>query len=208
VAGDVPEWFYWNIKAIDPHLYFVYHPWKIMYDNVMNEYEGAIDDGRFRIQEWHGQLSFGYPLKRSDCDGPIEEAKWHLWRLCWPHGWCHVTPLEAVEPEYLVLLSKRLYLQATISDKYSQKEYAKMTLKQQHEARIKKQDEADQLYADVQKENSWLVNSAMENFASGKTAPSNPTKEIITNINPKKIVRPLHDTEGGLYLPDEWKTDE
>lgn len=203
---DIPRWFYDAVKAIDTKLYFVWHPYKIIYDNVMNQYEGAEDDARFRIQEWYGEECWGYPLKKQNSNEPVREEKWHLWRLCEPYGWCHVTSVEAKAGEYLRLLAGRLYRQAIISDRYSQKEYTKMTLKEQSELQERRQAEADQLYLDVQKENSWLLNSAMQNFEAGKTAPTRPTKEIITNISPKKIVRPIHDTEGGLYLPDEWKS--
>lgn len=207
VGGDLPRWFYDDIKSIDPNLYFVYHDWVVIYDNIMNAYD---NEERFPIQEYWGRECFGFPLKSREHDGPKPEDKWHLWRLCWPYGWAHVTSVEAKQEEYLVLLTRRLYKQAIVSDRYGQKEYAKMTLKEQSDAQAKAQADADSLYEDVQKENSWLVNSAMENFKSGKTAPSNPEKDVIMSYpgqkNRTKIVRPIHDTEGGLYLPDEWKS--
>lgn len=209
---DLPAWFYEDIKSIDPHLHFVYHPWKIIYDNVINQYYGQLDDARLTIHEEDGHEIWGWPLKNAKADEPIREDLWHLWRLCWPYGWAHITSVEAKDPQYLLLLAKRLHTQAVVSDKYGQKEYAKMTLKQQHEERMRKQQEADGLYNDVQNENKWLTNKAMESMLSGKVAPTRPEKDVIVNYpgqkNHTKITRPITDREGGLLLPDEYVTDE
>jgi hypothetical protein len=209
---DLPEWFYSDIKSIDPKLHFVWTQWKTIYDNVMNQYYGMFDDARLTIHEEDGHEVWGYPLKNAKDDAPLSEEKWHIWRLCDPYGWCHITSVEAKDPHYLLLLAKRLYTQAVVSDKYGQKEYAKMTLKQQHEERLRKQQEADGLYNDVQNENKWLTNKAMESMLSGKVAPTRPTKDVIASYSGQgkrsKITRPITDREGGLILPDEYVTDE
>ena len=206
-GGDIARFFYDAIKAIDPNLYFVWHPYRVMYDNVMNQYLGMYEDARFCIHEEFGEEVWGYAYLKPKLHEPIPECRWHLWRLCDPYGWCHVSIVESHDDEYLVLLANRLHKQAVFSDRYSQKEYAKMVLKDQEAYMEKQKDDADQLYSDVQKENAWLTRRAMDNMHSGKTAPTTPTKEIITNISPKKIVRPITDTEGGLVLPDSWKNE-
>ncbi len=209
---DLPSWFYSDIKAIDPKLHFVWHPWRVLYDNIMTNYTGDLEDSRFRIHEEHGHEIWGYTLKAAKAETPLKEAKWHLWRLCDPYGWAHVSVVEDKDPEYLILLGKRLHRQAVISDRYDQKEYARLTLKEQYDARIKAQENADLLYSDVQKENSWLTNSAMEGMLSGKTAPSNPTKDVIISYpgqkKRSKITRPITDKEGGLIVPEEWTENQ
>ena len=209
-AGDhLPRWFYDNIKAIDKDLYFVWHPYRLIYDDLMNQYLGSPDDGRFCIHEEFGQEIWGWILKQVGNDDPAPEEKWHLWRECWPYGWVHVTCIESEQEEYLKLIGKRLWMQARISDTYGRAEWNRMNEAEKQEFNLSKQKAADQLFADVQDENKWLTKKAMENFDRGDTDPTNPMKESIVSypgqIKRSKIVRPITDTEGGLVIPDSWK---
>ena len=66
----------------------------------------------------------------------------------------------------------------------------------------------DDLMNEIGKANSGMFGRAAENMARGLTAPTAPTKEIITSFsgqtNHSKIVRPITDREGGLILPEDW----
>jgi hypothetical protein len=204
---DVPAWFYHSIKSIDKDLHFVYHRYKVMYEEpVTNCYVGSLEDPRFHIHEEYGEELWGYPSKQNNSDDPIFDNTWHLWRLCWPYGWAHVVGMESLDPEYLKILERRMYLQAMLSDKYDARAYARMNEQEREDAIARQQAQSEDLYNEVQKENAWLMNKAAENFQRGITAPTNPKKEIITSYsgqgNRSKIVRNLTDEEGGIILPD------
>ncbi len=204
---DLPSWFHKDIKALDKYLYFVWHPYKVLYDDVMTPYSGSLDDPRFSIHQEHGVEVWGYPMTHGD-NSPIREEKWHLWRLCKPHGWCHVSNVASPDAEYLNLLLKRLYRQAKIRD-VGRREWMRLEQEEQERRMVKQQDEANDLFEAVQDENKWFMKRAMENFDRGITAPSNPTKSQIISYpgqnNRSRIIRPLDDTEGGLIIPEDWK---
>lgn len=205
---DLPSWFFYDIKAIDRNLYFIYHPHKVMWDNIINQYTGSLEDPRFHIHREHGEEQWGFVLT-SGSGAPIPEHSWHLWRLCEPYGWAHVVRIEDHHERYLRLLVRRLHLQAVISDKYGAQAYSRGLAKEQADEREKQQDEQQELFDAVQEENSWLMKRAMENFDRGEVKPTNPQKESIISYpnqkNRSAIVRPLSDTEGGLILPDHLK---
>jgi len=197
-----------ELKSIDENLYLVWHPYKVIYESLMNVYTGPTgDDQRFNIHEEYGEEVWGFPTKASRNDGPQAECKWHVWYLH-QEGYYHVSVLEDTDPRYLDVLARRLYLQSVISDKYGKLAWNRMQREEQERYTQAKQAASEDLYNMVQKENSWLTQKAMDNFQAGKTAPTNPTKEIITSFsgqgNKSKIVRPISDTEGGLILPDNW----
>jgi hypothetical protein len=208
---DLPYQFYHDIKAIDYKLYFVWHPFNVMYDMIMNQYTGSMDDPRFAIEEQYGQEVWGW-VTTNGKGNPIKDETWHIWRLCDPYGWAHVCNIASASPEYLNLLVKRLYLQARIQAKEGDLAYNRHVREEEEAAQEKKQQEIQDLYAAVQDENSWLVEKAAENFRAGKTSPTRPTKDIISSYkgqtNKSRIVRPITDTEGGLLLPDRWKQDD
>lgn len=200
--------FYRDIKSLDSKLHFVWHPWKIMYDNITNQYTGGLEDPRFSIHEFAGEEVWGWPLK--DHQGaPVQEAKWHLWRLCWPYGWCHIVGIETDHSEYLSLLINRLHLQAIVREQYGDRAWNLRQRDEQEEQTNKDLDSRQDLFDAVQDENKWLVRRAAENFERGQTAPTNPKKETIVSYAGQKdhsrTVRPLDDTEGGLYIPDKWR---
>lgn len=207
---DLPYQFHLDIKAIDPKLYFVWHPYQVLYDMIMNQYTGSMEDPRFVIEEQYGQEVWGWIT--TDAKGkPIVDEHWHIWRLCDPYGWAHVCNIASDHPDYLKLLVNRLHLQATIQAKEGDLAYSRKMREEEESAREKKQQEEAELLDAVQKENSWLLRRAMDNFESGKVAPTKPTKEIITSYrgqeNKGRIEREITDEEGGLILPDSWRQE-
>jgi hypothetical protein len=207
---DLPYEFHLDIKAIDPKLYFVWHPFNVMYDMIMNQYTGSMEDPRFAIEEQYCQEVWGF-ISTDNRGRPIKDETWHIWRLCDPYGWAHVSNIATDAPEYLRLLVNRLHLQATIQAEGGDLAYNRKLREDEEAAREKEAKDKTELFDAVHKENSWLLNRAMDNFASGKTASTNPTKDIITSFpgqtNHTKIVRPITDTEGGLIIPDSWKQE-
>lgn len=205
---DVPCKFLDELKAIDENLYLVWHPYKVIYESLMNQYTGPKgDDERFNIHEEYGEEVWGFPTRATRNDGPQAECKWHVWYLH-QEGYYHVSVLLDTDQRYLDVLARRLFLQSVISDRYGKLAWNKMQREEQERYTKAKQAASEDLYNEVQKENAWLVNKAADNFRSGITAPTNPTKEIITSFsgqgNKTKIIRPVSDTEGGLILPDNW----
>jgi hypothetical protein len=205
-GSDLPKWFHDELKGLDVKLYFVWHPYKVLYDDVMNCYEGSLEDPRYVIGEFHGQEVWGYPMKKAEDDTPMSDNKWHIWRLCDPYGWCHVCPVETADPEYLTLLLRRLHLQAKLRDR-GRRAYQEHLDEAQEERMRKNQEYADELFSAVQDENRWLLQRAANNYLAGKVEPTNPQKESIYSYsgqkNRSRIIRPLDDREGGLVLPED-----
>lgn len=201
---DLPTWFVDSIKAIDEHLHFVWHPYEVIYDDVMNEYSGKADDPRFTIHEEYGQENWGYVLT-DNVGRPKEEAFWHIWRLHEPYGWTHLVRIEAPdEPEYLVLLLNRIHLQARIKDKYGTRAWSRNMQEESDKIQEQNLREKQDLFNAFQEENSWLTEKAMENFQRGHLRPTNPQKETIMSFdkqgNRSRISRPLED-EDALIIP-------
>jgi hypothetical protein len=201
---DLPSWFQDDLKSIDDKLFLVYHPYKVLWDDIINQYEGNLDDPRFTIHKEHGTLNFGFVL--TDGQGyPTPDNTWHVWRLCIPHGWAHVIQVQDNHEEYLKLLVKRLHLQARFTDRYGFKAWGHHMDDEAEEQREKKQLDQEDLFGAFQKENDWLLKRAQENYMSGKIAPTNPQKQSIISypgqVNRTATSRPLDDEEGGLYVP-------
>jgi len=201
---DLPSEFYDELRRIDKDLYPVHHPYRVLWDSIINSDAGELEDPRYQINYNYSELNFGFVL--TDSDGrPIEDGSWHVWRLCDPYGWAHVIKLESREPEYLRLVVDRLYLQACWTNRYGFLSYNRLLDSVDVEHRKKLQDDRQELFEATQDENSWLMNKAMDNFARGDTAPTNPTKDSIVSypgqVNRSRIVRPLDDEEGGLIVP-------
>lgn len=205
---DVPTWFIEQLQGIDSKLHLVWHPWCLLYDSMMNVYEGDPEDPRFVIGEFDGQEIWGFPM--TDGEGtPVPNNHWHVWRLCDPYGWAHIVELQALSGEYLQLLLKRLYWQAQISLVPAGQKALMRQMQQDQEEKLEKgQAGANELWGAVQDENKWLMKEAMENFDRGHTAPTNPQKEQIISYpgqkNRSRIIRPLEDSEGGLIIPEKW----
>ena len=198
---DIPSWFFYNLRAIDQDFYLIKHKYRVMWDSIINEYEGELEDPRFTIHEEFGALNFGFVLT-DNVGSPILENAVHLWRHCWPHGWAHILKLESTESEYLKLVLRRLHIQAKFTDRYGFRAWTRR-LDEEHSEENEKMM-ADRQYAQqcLHEENKWLINKAKENYERGNIAPTNPTRDVITSYsgqtNRSKIERPLTDEEGGL----------
>jgi hypothetical protein len=192
------------LRQIDAGLYPVWHEYRTLWDSIINRDAGELEDPRYVVNRAYGALNFGYVL--TDGEGaPIYEGRWHIWRWCDPHGLAHIVPLLSTEPEYLELIIKRLHLQAQWTNMYGFRSYNKLmdSVAEEHRTQMMKDRQA--LFEATQDENKWLMNRAMDNFASGRTAPTNPEKDSIISFpgqtNHSRTIRPLDDEEGGLIVP-------
>lgn len=191
-----------NLKSVDPELYLIRHPYRVLWDDIINEYEGRVDDPRNTIHLEHGEVNFGYVL--TDGQGsPIEDNSWHIWRFNKDHGWAHVIKLEALHPEYIEKVINRLFNYRVFTQKYGFKSYNRLLAELKDEEREKMMRDEQDLAKSWNEENKWLVNRAKENFSRGIVKPTNPQKEIITSFsgqtNKSRIIRPIDERDGGVY---------
>ena len=203
---DLPSWFMDDLKAIDEKLYLVYHPFALIWDNLMNQYTGELEDPRFTIHREHGEEVWGFVTTNGD-GSPIPEGAWHVWRLWEPHGWTHVVRVDSKHDEYLQIMVSRLHLQATIRDKDGNIAWNRYMAEEQSVKQIADQDAHQEGLGAMQEENSWLMKNAMDNFQRGVTAPTNPTIEKIVSYAGQKnhtaTSRPLEDEDVGLKGLDD-----
>lgn len=207
IAGkDLPSWFMDSLKAIDEKLFIVYHPFAMIWDDMMNQYVGELEDPRFTIHREHGEEVWGFVTTYGD-GAPIPEGAWHVWRLCEPHGWAHVVRVESKEGEYLKILTDRLHLQAKFRDRYGDIAWNRNMAEEQSIEQTAAQDAHQEGLVAMQEENSWLMKNAMDNFQRGKTAPTNPTIEKVVSYAGQKnhtaTSRPLEDEDVGLKGIDD-----
>lgn len=207
---DLPCWFVDGIKGIDENLHFIWHPYKVLYDDILNADTGSLEDPRYYIGRYPGlgeQEIWGHPLKNRD-DSPALDQAWHLWRLCRPYGWAHVLRIDETHDRWLKFCLSRLYLADQISSKYGHRAWNTYQREEQLVARQNKIDDLNELLMDTTKENKWLLNQAMESFHRKQIAATSPTRDVITSYaqqsNHSRITRPLTDKEGGLVVPDEF----
>jgi hypothetical protein len=190
-----------DLKSIDEKLYIVYHPFAVIWDDMMNQYEGELADPRFTIHREHGEEVWGW-VTTDGSGAPIPEGAWHVWRLCEPHGWAHVVRLESKHSQYLGIVVDRLHTQAQFRHRYGDIAWNRLTRTEQEEAQVKMQEDQQELFEAVQEENAWLTKNAMDNFQRGKTAPTNPTIEKVISYsgqtNHTATSRPLEDHDVGL----------
>jgi hypothetical protein len=190
-----------DLKAIDEKLYLVYHPFALIWDDLMNQYEGELEDPRFNIHREHGEEVWGYVT--TDGDGaPIPECAWHVWRLHEPHGWTHIVRVDSKHDQYLKLMINRLHIQAKFRDRYGDIAWNRNMRDEQEEGQVKRQEAQQEAFEAVQEENAWLLRNARDNMARGITAPTNPMKETISSFagqkHRSKLERPLDDSDVGL----------
>lgn len=205
---DLPATFMSRLRSIDHNFYPVFHPYAMLWDSILNEYSGLIEDPRYQIKYEYGELNFGFVLTNGQ-GAPSPDGHWHIWRWCEPaNGWAHIINIDSKDPEYLNLLVERIWLQAQYNEKFGNTGYQRLLESKDQERREKEMAERNDLMNEISKANAGMVARAKENFERGNTRPTNPTKEIITSFpgqqNRSKIVRPLTDEEGGLILPEDW----
>jgi hypothetical protein len=190
-----------DLKSIDEKLYLVYHPFAMIWDDMMNQYEGELLDPRFTIHREHGEECWGF-VTTDGGGAPIPECAWHVWRLCEPHGWAHVVRVESRHDQYLGLMVKRLHIQKTFRERYGDIAWNRNTRDEQEEAQKARQDAQQEGFEAVQEENAWLMKNARDNMSRGITAPTNPMIEKIVSYagqtNKSRTSRPLDDSDVGL----------
>ncbi len=203
---DLPSWFMDDLKSIDERLYIVFHPFATIWDDIMNQYEGELEDPRFTIHREHGEEVWGFVTMYGD-GAPIPEGAWHVWRLCEPHGWAHVVRVDSKEGEYLKLLVNRLHVQARFRDRYGDIAWNRNMRDEQDVTQQTAQAAKHEMFEAVQEENSWLTKNAMENMKSGRVAPTNPTISKVISYSGQKnhtaTERPLMDEDVGLKNIDD-----
>jgi len=206
---DLPAQLFYDLRGLDGNFYFIYHPYRILWDNIVNEYTGKLDEERYPVVEnsfKYGQLVMGHVL--SNGQGiPAPEGNWHLWRYCSAiNSWAHIIEIKYKDPIYMKLIVERIWLQAKYNDRYGHRSYQKMMEEADLKQRAKIQDEKQDLMNQINKANTALVGRAMYNFEHGRVKPTKPKKDIIVSgagINKRsRITRDLTDREGGLILPD------
>jgi len=203
---DLPSWFMDSLKSIDEKLYIVYHPYAVIWDDMMNQYEGELEDPRFTIHREYGEEVWGFVTTNGRGE-PTPEGAWHVWRLCEPHGWAHVVRVESKNGQYLKLLTDRLHTQARFRDRYGDIAWNRNMRDEQDTAQQNALADKDEMFEAVQEENAWLTKNAMENFEKGVVKPSNPQKETIASYAGQKhrsiLSRPLEDEDVGLKGIDD-----
>lgn len=199
---DFPAFFIDGLKSIDPTFHLVWHPYRVIWDNIINEYSGGLEEPRYTINEDYNELTFGFVLTDGKSN-PIPENKWHVWKLNDPFGWSHIAPVESTHGAYLNLLLKTLYLKHCFIQNYGFKNLSRIAEALDQEKREKMLKDNDEIFKSWQDENSWLVKKAMDNFEYGRTAPTNPTKDTIISApgvkHRSRIITPLGDEAGGIY---------
>ena len=202
----LPAEFIQDIRGIDDTLYFVWHPFEVLYEDIMTHCTGKADDPRWCINESFGQEIWGYPLTLPD-GSPKPDETYHIWSLSRDRGWFHVSNIASTEPSHLYRIVNRLGREKIYKARYGAMEWNHKMRKDDEDREARLQDAKDQQFRDIQGENKALTRKAMENLAMGITRPSNPTKEIITSysgqVNRTKIVRGITDKEGGLVTGND-----
>lgn len=202
---DLPASFISELRGLDEHLYPVFHQHQLLWDNIINNYSGQIEDSRYTIESKYGELNFGFVL--TDGTGrPRDDGHWHIWRLCRGYGWAHVVKLESSYDQiYLNLVVKQLYLQDQYNRKFRGRGYSKMLEDMDVQRRHKMIEDQRGLQNDIMKTNKSIMGRVMDNFSRKITAPTRPKKDIIVSgagiSKRSKITREITDREGGLILP-------
>ena len=199
---DLPSWFYYGLKAVDNDFHLVYHPYEVMWETIINQYEGELEDPRLTIHRQFGEMVFGHVFTHGITGVPTPDHSWHIWRYCDPHGWAHILKIESGHGHYLKLALNRIYLQGRFTDRYGARAWTHKLGDDEDARTVKMQDDKEEIFQAVNDENSWLLDKAADNFSRGFTQPTNPQKEMIFStpgvMKRTKTSRPLSDEEGGL----------
>ena len=200
LAGyDLPAGWHYHLKALDPDLYCVWHPYRCLFEDVINNYYGSLDDPRYEIKEAFGQEVWGWPMT-DNMGSPIPDKSWHVWRKH-QYGYSHIIKIESKEPKYLDKVLESIWEQKLV-ERYGRKVVMRMKeAKAEAEAEKKAQQQA-QAFDDLQKENKSAFKKVMENFERGITAQTGQTVDVITSYsgqtNRSRITRPSTDEDGGI----------
>jgi hypothetical protein len=202
---DLPAGFVEDIKTIDNGLHFVYHPYRIQYDDITNRYYGPLENPRWVIGEQYGKEVWGWVL--TDNEGcPIVDESWHIWSLTKDYGWSHVSNIASTEPEHLFRIVNRLGREKLYRAKFGAMKWNQKLREDLDAFEQKKLNERHNLFADVQSANKTAMKTVMENLERGIVNPTRPTKDIITSYggqsNRSRITREITDREGGLIVPE------
>lgn len=212
---DLPAEFVYDMRSIDKDFHFIFHPYRLLWDDMVNDYTGSLEDPRYPIVEnthRFGQLVMGHVLTNGQ-DVPTEDGTWHVWRWCEPAAaWAHIINIDSRDEQYLRLVAKRIHLAAVYNDKYGHRGYQQMMEQADIERREKIQDDKTDLMDEISKVNSAMLSRVRDNYERGVVNSTNPTKETIMSggglSSARKLVRPLSDREGGLILPDGFGEEE
>lgn len=202
---DLPAGFIEDVKTIDNSLHFVWHPFRVQYDDIMNIYYGSLENPRWMIHEAYGQEIWGWAL--TDNNGtPIPENRWHIWQLTKDYGWAHVSNVASTEPEHLYRIVNRLGREKLYRAQYGAVKWNQKLREDLEAFEQKKINERHNLFADVQTANKSAMKTVMENLERGIVNPTRPTKDVITSYggqgNRSRITREITDREGGLIIPE------
>ena len=198
-GDDLPAKFHYELKALDPDLYCVWHPFKTLYDDVMNAYYGSLDDPRYQIAESFGQEVWGYVTTNGEGD-PLYDENWHIWR-CGSVGWSHICNIASKEPKHLNKVLESIWEQKLV-ERYGRKAILRIKEAKQEAEMEKETARRANAFKDLQKENKGMMNQVVENFSRGHIAPTGQTVETITSYagqgNRSRLSRPSTDEDGGL----------
>ena len=198
-GDDLPEGFHYHLKALDPDLYCVWHPYKCLFDDVMNIYYGRLEDPRYQIHESFGQEVWGWVMT-DNTGSPLYDEKWHVWRAH-QYGYSHIIGIESKEPQYLDKVLESIWEQKLV-EKYGRKAVIRMKEAKAEAAMEKKAQQKAQAFEDLQKENKSMFRKVMENFDRGYVKPTGQTVDVITSYggqgNRSRITRPSTDEDGGI----------
>lgn len=206
---DLPTWFFEGLKGLDENLFVIWHPFRVLWDDVMNHYAGPLDDPRntIHVDPRTGEQEIWGWLLTDGQGAPIPECKWHVWRLCGDRGWAHIFPINDISSDHLKHYLDRIHLRTQIMGKYGIKGWQRFEREEQALAHEARQQAHRNEFSDVMNENKSMIRVAVENMERGIVDSSNPTKEIIRSYAGQKhhtaIHRPLTDREGGFFTPNQ-----
>lgn len=209
---DLPSQFVHDLQSLDSNLYPIFHPYRILWDDFVNEYLGPLEDPRYPIAENShraGELVMGHVLSNGQ-GVPTPDGNWHIWRFSEPaRAWSHVIAVESKDQVYQRLLVRRLWLQSMFNDRFGHRGYQRMMEQADLDERAKMQADKIDLMNDISKANQSMMSRVRDNFEHGRTEPTRPMKETIMSgaglTNKSRMVRPLSDEEGGIDLPENMR---
>jgi hypothetical protein len=202
---DLPVWFIDDLLSIDRNFHFVFHDWRLVWDDVMNKYTGSLEDPRFCVGLKYEKECWGWPL--TDNEGhPIPENRWHVWNHVNDVGYYHVIDINSRKPEHLKRIAKLIHKEAKLKDQ-GRRAYIDAKIEQQELELERKEQLGRDKWEFLAKENEPLLRKAKENFELGKWDPTNPTKEQIMSYpnqdRRSKVITPLEDEDVGLATWDD-----